>query len=442
VVGHVHKRVHRTKAGKESVLFYAVAPLPSLDGRRRSDWGQGYRRKADAEAALVKKLAALQTGQFVGRSDVTVSDYIGRWLAEVQHAVKPTTFKGYSQIARDYVLPWIGSARLQALDGSMLAAWLATLLREGKRGQRSAGERKRRAPGPLSEKTVANVQRMFNAALVDAVRKGLLVSNPMATTNRVKVRGRSREVNVWDESHVRAFLTQSMDNPHQAIFHVLLMTGMRRGELAGLRWQDIDFEKAVLAVRNTYVVGDAGPIMSTPKSSSGGRVIALDARTMEVLSDRREAQRAERADWGAGYRDLGLVFTREDGSPWHPDRLSEIFDQAVLRAGLPRITVHGARHTHATLLLKHGVPVKVVSERLGHADPAFTIRTYQHLLPSIQADAAARLAAVLLGGGDESSSGSEQVTSTSLRSPVASTWRQEAAPWDLPKAAEIKEGFE
>jgi len=390
------------------VLFYAVAPLPSLDGRRRSDWGQGYRRKADAEAALVKKLAALQTGQFVGRSDLTVSDYTCRWLAEVQHSVKPTTFKGYTQIARDYVLPWIGAVRLQALDGSMLAAWLATLLREGKRGQRSAGERKRRAPGPLSEKTVANVQRMFNAALSDAVRKGLLVSNPMTTTTRVKVRGRSREVSVWDESQVRTFLAQSKGDPHQAIFHVLLMTGMRRGEVAGLRWQDIDFDKAVLAVRNTYVVGDAGPTMSTPKSSSGGRVIALDVSTVNVLRHRQEAQRVDRADWGVGYRDLGLVFTREDGSPWHPDRLSEIFGQAVMRAGLPRITVHGARHTHATLLLKHGVPVKVVSERLGHADPAFTIRTYQHLLPSIQADAAARLAALLVGGDDGPSSGPDR----------------------------------
>ena len=169
------------------------------------------------------------------------------------------------------------------------------------------------------------------------------------------------------------------------------MTGMPRGEILGLRWADIDVDAARLSVRHAVVAVAYEVLESTPKSHNA-RVMDLDQETVELLLAHRRLQQAERADWGADYEDHGLVACCENGSPIHPHSFGQTFERLVKRAGIRRIRLHDLRHTHATLALKAGVPVTVVSERLGHESPAFTLKQYAHVIPGMQAAAAALIA--------------------------------------------------
>lgn len=170
---------------------------------------------------------------------------------------------------------------------------------------------------------------------------------------------------------------------------------MRRGEVLGLRWSDVDLNAARLSVQQTPVSVAYKLEFSTPKTARGRRSLALDATTVEALRTHRKRQLEERMAWGPAYEESGLVFTTENGAPIHPDRFTQMFDKHAKHAGLPRIRLHDLRHSHATLALAAGVHPKVVSERLGHATVAFTLDVYSHAVPALQEDAAERVASLI-----------------------------------------------
>jgi integrase len=168
-------------------------------------------------------------------------------------------------------------------------------------------------------------------------------------------------------------------------------------EMLGLRWVDVDLDRGRVAVRQTLVIAGRQVVISEPKTSRSRRSIALDPRSVAALRSWRAAQAAERLAWGAGWTDSGLVFTREDGTPIHPEWLSDAFEWRIKTAGLPRIRLHDLRHTHASLGLAAGVPIKVMSERLGHTSSSFTADAYQHVTPGLEEEAAATVARLVFG---------------------------------------------
>jgi len=174
------------------------------------------------------------------------------------------------------------------------------------------------------------------------------------------------------------------------------MTGMRRGEILGLRWCDVNLNRARLSVRQALVAVSYKVIHSTPKSHCA-RVIDLDAETVAQLRKHRQRQDDERVGWGSDYQDQDLVVAKENGEPIHPHTFSQTFERLVAKARSRPIRLHDLRHTHATLALKAGVGVKVISERLGHESPAFTLKQYAHVIPGIQAEAAAQVASLVDG---------------------------------------------
>jgi integrase len=182
---------------------------------------------------------------------------------------------------------------------------------------------------------------------------------------------------------------------HSAIW-VAANTGMRRGEKLGLRWGDVDFDTAHLGVTRSLVSVGYELHETRGKSRTSRRPINLDQRTLEVLQDWRQQRQHEDPVFDNDDPDAH-VFARPDGQPTHPQLLSDGFQKLVHRSGLPRIRFHDLRHTHATLLLKAGVPIKVVSERLGHSTPGFTMATYQHVIPGMQGEAAQTFAGILAG---------------------------------------------
>lgn len=202
---------------------------------------------------------------------------------------------------------------------------------------------------------------------------------------------------VWDAEQLRQFLDSIEQHRLYPAYHLAASTGMRRGEVLGLLWNDVDLDgrrlsisQALLSVAYAVKIGDV-------KTGPSRRTIDLDPRTVSILRSWRKRQLEERLALGEDYEDHGLVFTGPDGTPVHPDFFSQTFDRKVARSGLPRIRLHDLRHGHASLLLKSGVPVKVVSERLGHATPAFTMTVYQHVLPGMQAEAAMTFANLVFG---------------------------------------------
>ena len=251
--------------------------------------------------------------------------------------------------------------------------------------------------GGLSAKTVRYIHTIIHKALSDAVDAGIVSVNvaERAKPPRSLALG-SNEMNCWEPEELREFLELVQGNRLETAWHLAAMTGMRRGEILGLRWKDVDIETARISVRQALVSVGYEVLKSSPKNHQA-RVIDLDPGTVEQLKAHQSRQTAEREEWADDYEDSDLVFCREDGSPIHPHSLSQAFERLVKNSGLRRIRLHDLRHTHATIAVRAGVPVKVISERLGHESPAFTLKQYAHVMPGMQAEAAKEIAAVVMG---------------------------------------------
>ena len=290
---------------------------------------------------------------------------------------------GSRRAGRERGRPWLGETKLAALDAARLESFYAALLAGGGKNGR-----------PLSAKSVRNVAGVLSIALADAVWLRVLPHNP-ATDARLPRRER-REMTAWTESEAAAFLASVADDRAFPMWRLVLATGMRRGELCGLRWSDVDLSGATLTVASTRVMA-GGVVTGAPKTASGSRVVSLDSDTVAVLQAWRRRQLEERLAAGEAWQDHGFVFVDELGRPWHPEAVTKAWRRAVAAASVPPIRLHDARHTAATLLLRAAVPVKVVSQRLGHADVAITMRVYQRVTRQDDQVAADALGRALAG---------------------------------------------
>ena len=380
--GHIHRRTHSTKDGKETIRWYVVVDV-GIDGggRRRQEWHGGFGTRREAEVAQAKLVTDLHTGSYVMPGRITLAEWVREsWLPMTEMRVKPSTFDSYRRNIEIHVLPELGGKPLQQLTPLMLNALYAQL------ATKRAGRR------ALSAKTISYVHTTLHKVLEDAVDAGLV---PRNVADRAKPPRPSRRatngVQAWEPRELATFLDHARGTRLQAIWRLAAMTGMRRGEVLGLRWSDLDLDVARLSVRHAVVAVAYATIESTPKSHNA-RVIDLDRETVEQLRALCRQQQDERNEWGEDYQDHDLVACKENGEPIHPHTFSQSFERLVKRAGLRPIRLHDLRHTHATLALKAGVPVKVISERLGHESPAFTLKQYAHVIPGMQAEAAAQVA--------------------------------------------------
>lgn len=391
--GHIRKRVHQTKDGRQTVTWYVVVELDrDSDGKRRQKWYGGYRTRKEAEAARIEILHEVNTGTYIEPTSTTLDEWVRRaWLPLIADRAKPNTLDSYRRNLDLHVLPRLGQRQLRQITPAMLNQLYADLL--------SAGNLKTKAG--LSAKTVSYVHTIIHKVLADAVDLGLVNVNvaDRAKPPRPKAR-ESKEIKSWTADELRRFLVLVEGHRLEAGWHVAAFTGMRRAEILGLRWRDLDLEARRLSVRQTLVSVGYEIVKSTPKTHQGG-TIDLDPGTVERLRRHRVRQLREREEWGSDYHDNDLVFCREDGSPVHPHTFSQAFERIVARSELPRIPLHGLRHTHATIGLAIGVPAKVVTERLGHENVAFTLKQYAHVLPGMQAEAAKLIAEKITNPSDD-----------------------------------------
>jgi integrase len=370
---------------RKNQRWYVQVDVPAdPDGKRRRRSVGGFRTKREAKAAEAEALRRIRDGVFVEPSRLTVGAYLTElWLPSMASQVRATTLGGYRHNVRAYIVPRLGDIPLQQLSTARVGALYGELVTSG--GQKGR---------PLSPRTVRYVHTTLRRALRDAVADGLVVRNVAAQAR--PPRARRVEMHTWTAAELGAFLASVHEDRLYAAWLLLATLGLRRGELLGLRWSDVDLTSGRIAIRNTLVMVDGKPAMAEPKTAKGRRSLTLAPQVLEAVRGHRARQAAERLSWGPDYIDSGLVVTTEDGRPLHPESLSGLFVRQAKRAGLSPIRLHDLRHSVASILLAQGVHPKVVSEQLGHATIALTLDTYSHVIPSLQEEAAGVIAAAVL----------------------------------------------
>jgi integrase len=345
----------------------------------------GFITKHLAREAMTRALSTPGASAADGGADLTVGEYLASWLVAVRAggSIRPTTAKAYNVAIRVHIVPRVGRIPLRLLTRSLIKEMYADLQIRG---------RARRPAGGLSLKAVHNVHLTLHRALEEALDDGLIPSNP---SNRAHRMGHSLPtVRGWSPGQLHTFLTAVEDEPDYPLWRLAASTGMRRGELLGLRWTDIDLERGLVSVQRQLVRNGNALEFGRPKTAAGRRTLCLDQSTVRILAEHRQRQ-AESA--AARRLTPDLVFCRANGAPRDPDVVTHQFIQRAVRAGLPRIRLHDLRHTHASIALQAEINPKVVQERLGHASVKVTLDTYTHVLPPMHRAAASRIAALVDG---------------------------------------------
>lgn len=343
--------------------------------RRISErFGGSYR---DAQRRLAALRADVDSGRYIARRKGTLAGFVEAWWPAKVASIAPTSARGYRQSLDSYILPSLGQRDLQKLSGAEISATLGQLTERGK--FRSA------------EATYIVLKIVLNAA----IKQGALARSPLAGVERPKVARRELTVlTPADWQRVREYL-EARESWALGPLTVALTSGVRRSELSGLQWRDVDFEKGILHVRRAYHVLKGKPgFYREPKSERSRRAIALDARTVDTLRAQRVDAERTAAMFARKVADTDPVFARADNTPWPPDTFSGVWQRIAKTFGLD-VRLHDLRHTSATLLLGANVPVQLVSQRLGHASAGFTLSTYAHVMPGAATEAAEKLAAIL-----------------------------------------------
>lgn len=386
--GHIHKRERQGKNGR-TIRWYVVVDIgKDENGKRKQKWHGGFRTRREAERAMAEIVESLDSDRYIAPQKKTLAEFVTHeWLPLNKTQTKTSTWDSYRRNLENHVLPVLGGTSLQQITAGHLDSLYRSLLASGRRN----------ADGGLSPKTVRNIHGTLSKVFTDATDLGILATNPAAAAHPPKPRTtRKGEIRFWTPEELTAFLRTVRSDHFYPLWHLASMTGMRRGELLGLRWSDLDLEAQRLSVRQNLISVAYEIKLTTPKSHHA-RVINLDEKTTAVLSTHRAASEAAGALADAN----ALAFLKSDGEMIHPDILSQRFERLVERTGLRRIRLHDLRHTHATMGLRAGVPVKVMSERLGHSTPAFTLQQYSHVIPGMQAEAAEAIAGLVnLDGND------------------------------------------
>ena len=356
------------------------------DGNRQTRYITVRGTKKDAEAALIDALKAVKDGTHVDPSKLTVGEFLEKWLSDyAATAVSAKTYERYSEHVRKHLVPTLGAIALRDLRPLDIQGYYAKAVTSG----RLKGE------GGLAPRTVHHQHVILAEALRRAVKWRLLAINPAEAVDPPKVH--QQEIDILDDSELVELLRAAHGTRSYPAIVLAATTGMRRGEILGLRWRDLDLDGARLAVAVALEETKGGLKLKAPKTGSSRRTITLPEMTVEVLREHRLAMMQERLALGLGRDDDGPVFATLEGGHIRPRNLTKEFARIVKRAKVRRITFHGLRHSHVTSLLRAGVTPKVVSERAGHASVAITLSLYSHALPDMQAEAADLVDAALRG---------------------------------------------
>jgi integrase len=350
-------------------------------GRRQQHSKGGFRTQKDARGHLNEILGKVQDGSWKPDQALTVRVLLeDHWLPAQRPRVRATTLEQYQGAVASWILPYLGAVKVSTLTPRMVTEWQ----------DRLSAERS------LSARSLQMSTGFLKAGTKYAVENELIGRDPLAGVRRP--RSEARVMQVWTPETSRAFMAATRGDRLFPAFALLLGRGLRRGEVAGLKWENLDLDGGSLRVAVTRVLmGNGRAVESGPKTKAGARTIDLDASLVAILRQHRRHQLEEQLKAGEAWDGSGYVFTSELGQPYYPGYFSDAWERRIAALGLPPIRLHDARHSCFSAMLKDGTSVKVVQEMAGHSSPTVTLDTYAHVLPGMAKEAGARLSAQLFG---------------------------------------------
>lgn len=360
--------------------YYVAGGVNPSTGKRQQFRKTGFATQKAAREARNKVAVKVDQGVYVPPSKETYGEYLDKWLPRhttTGKGLKPTTVDNYARYIRNDIKP-------SALSRMVLSDIRRYHLNEFLSGLSEAGR------GAV---TVRRIAAVLQGSLRAAARSHRIDHNPATELELPTVQ--KHKVDVWEPTQVGDFLDSAAEHRLGVLFELAMFTGMRRGELIGLRWTDIDLAKRVITVRNNRVQADGRVIEQDTKTEAGDRFVDLDDRSAGALIGWQIQQAAERQAGQEAYAASGYVFTMEDGRPLKPQYATRLFDSLRVKAGLPKLTFHGQRHEHASLMIAAEVDIAVVSKRLGHSSISITSDIYGHLIGSASRNAAENAAALV-----------------------------------------------
>lgn len=359
--------------------WMAQVDLGLQDGKRRRKALYGHTR-AEVQDKLRETLHRRDHGLPPVPEQETLGSFLRRWLDLKQGQVRQGTWRRYEQIVRAHLLPSLERVRLARLTPQDVAACLGCV------------------ETSTSAYTARGAREVLRTALNQALRWELVSRNVAALTDAP--RHRARQIQPLTPEQAATLLDAVADHRLEGLITVAVGLGLRQGEALGLRWEHVDLETAVLAVRQTLERGGPEPRFGEPKTERSRRTITMPGVVAAALRRHRKRQLEERLAAGARWVDSGLVFTSPIGTAVDRSGLQKAFKALLRKAGLPDIRYHDLRHTAATLLLTQGVAARTIMETLGHSQISLTMNTYSHVMPKLRQDAAAKMDAILSRGRD------------------------------------------
>ena len=320
----------------------------------------------------------VRKGDYVAPTRESVESFLYRWLDTYAATnTSPRTQEDYRGIAHRYLTPVLGTIPLNMLRPDHVQALYADMLGRG-----------------LSPRTVLHTHRLLRQCLSHAVKWRVLSRNVCDAVD--PPRPQRMQMTALDTDEVDRFFAAAETNQYRDVFFVLLYTGLRRSEVLALHWSDIDLPRCTLnVVAGLHRLPGRGLVLLPTKTSRSRRQVPVTEEVVDVLHQIRGQQTLQQMTLGPAWTDTGFVFTKPDGSPLDPERVTKEFAKTAKEAGFSRIRLHDLRHSHASLMLKAGVGPKEISERLGHASIAITMDVYAHLLPGMGAEAARKFSKLL-----------------------------------------------
>ena len=357
-------------------------PKDPITGKRVRRYKTVEGTKKEAERAMAEYIRELEKGYHVTNSKITVSEWIDTWMdVYIEPNVSPTTLSGYKGMIRRYIKPLIGNIQVQELTTLTVQDWVNRL-----KVSPSSGK-------PMSVKTIKHTYHVLKGCMDKAVLAGITPRSPCASIMMPK--GQKKPPVIYNQQQIKQLIAAAKGTEMELIIDIELCLGLRRGELLGLQWDDIDWNtKQVCITRNRVVVGGKS-ILKEPKTESGIRTINIPEQLIQKLRQHRAKCLAHRLQMGKNYTDTAFVIVHPDGKPIYPEYVSQMFTKLQKTAGLPKCRFHDLRHLCASIMFLQGVDVKTAQKILGHKDFTTTMNIYTHVFPSSVKDAADKVGALV-----------------------------------------------
>ena len=338
-------------------------------GRRKQVRRRGFKTKREASIALVELQKEVFSNEYMGRSVMTVGEFMQKWLdTERKLECEATTYYNNCMYLRNNILPRIGDIRLQNLDALTCQAFVNSMHEDG-----------------YARNTIDRVVTLIKIAIDRAIVYKLIKDNHM---RKVKLpQSLKREMIIWNTDQMNLFLQSVKGKKYYCAYALALLTGMRQGEILGLRWKDIDYKRKVITINQTLTYYGK-QIKNGAKTKSGVRSISMPNQLIMILKEQQAKYEKFKLKCKA-FVDMDVViFNQLNGKTVFPSNLTKAYQRDVRASGLPHIPFHSLRHCHATMLIEKNVNVKLISERLGHSKIGITLDTYSHVIPSMQQEVA------------------------------------------------------